>query len=150
MFSHPESRLACPYFIPEKRSESELWQHRARLPLGDGYEGHCSVHGQENVKLTDEELKSACNLGNACCSRLPADRALDSVRFHVKQDSGSALLVQFCTERDHRPREHGLLQFDTSSGTFVASATQPAIVRLAQAFVQSHLERHPRANSART
>jgi hypothetical protein len=142
--------LACPYFIPEKRSESELWLHRARLPLGDGYEGRCSAPGHEDVKLTDEELRLACNLGNACCSRLPADRALDSIRFHVKQDLGSALMVQFCTEREHHPREHGLLQFDAASGTFVAPAAQAQVVRLAQAFVQSHLERHPRANSART
>jgi hypothetical protein len=142
--------LACPYFIPEKRCESELWQHRSRLPLGDGYEGHCSAPGHEDAKPTDEELKSACNLGNSCCSRLPADRALDSVRFHVAEDAGSALKIQFCTERDHRPKEYGLLQFDAVSCTFIAPTAQASILRLAQAFVQSHVERHPRANSART
>jgi hypothetical protein len=141
--------LACPYFVPEKRCESELWQHRARLPLGDGYEGHCSAPGHEGAKPTDDELKSACNLGNACCSRLPADRALDSVRFYVSEDLGSALTLSYCTERDHRPREHGMLKFDAVSGTFVAASAQPPVVRLAQAFVKSHLARHPRANAAR-
>lgn len=150
MFFPLEFCLACPYFVPEKRCETELWTHRARLPLGDGYEGYCSAPGHENVKPSDEELKAACNLGNACCSRLPQDRALDSIRFHVRQDQGTALTVSFCTERDHRPREHGVLQFDAASGTFVAASAHPAVLRLAQAFVQSHLERHPRANSART
>jgi len=150
MSFHPESELACPYFVPEKRCESELWMHRARLPLGDGYDGRCSAPGHEDAKPTDEELKNSCNLGNACCSRLPADRVLDSIRFHVHDDQGSALTVSYCTERDHRPREHGVLQFDAASGTFVAAAAQPAVVRLAQTFVQSHLERHPRVKSART
>ena len=140
--------LACPYFVPEKRCEQELWQHRARLPLGDGYSGRCSAPGHEDAKPTDEELKSACNLGNACCAKLPVDRALDSVRFYVKQDAGSELIVSYCTEREHRPCEHGVLQFDATSGTFVAAPAQPTVVRLAHAFVQSHLERHPRVKSA--
>src|SRR6185369_15982418 len=79
MSQDPEFRLACPYFVPENRCDAELWPHRARLPLGDGYEGHCSAPGHEGALPTQEELKSACNLGNACCERLPADRALDAV-----------------------------------------------------------------------
>jgi hypothetical protein len=150
MSQDPEFRLACPYFVPENRCDAELWPHRARLPLGDGYEGHCSAPGHEGALPTQEELKSACNLGNACCERLPADRALDSVRFYLKQDDGAALTVSFCTERAHSPREHGLLQFDAASGKFVATSAPLAVTRLALAFVKSHLERHPRTNAART
>ena len=147
--------MACPYFIPEKRCESELWTHRARLPLGDGYEGRCGAPGHEASRPSEAELKSACNLGNACCSRLPADRAADSVRFHVISDQGSAIAVDFCTERNHSPRAHGVLHFDAGSGTFVqASSAQAsaemAVLRLAQAFVESYMQRHPRAQRATT
>jgi hypothetical protein len=142
--------LACPYFIPEKRCETELWTHRARLPLGDGYEGRCSAPGFEAERPTEDDLKSGCNLGNACCSRLPKDRDADSVRFHVASDQGSALIVDFCTERDHRPREHGVLQFDATSGTFVEASSHAAVLRLAQAFLQSYMQRHPRAQAAKS
>jgi hypothetical protein len=142
--------LACPYFVPENRCDAELWPHRARLPLGDGYDGHCSAPGHEDERPTQEQLKSACNLGNACCGRLPEDRALDSVRFYLKQDDGTVVTVSFCTERAHSPREHGVLQFDAASGKFVAASAPAVVTRLAQAFVKSHLERHPRANAART
>ena len=141
--------MACPYFIPEKRCETELWTHRTRLPLGDGYAGSCSAPGHEGATPSEEELKSACNLGNSRCCRLPEDRALDSVRFHVKFDEGTLLGLSYCTEREHHPREHGMLQFDAASGTFIAASTESAVLRLAQAFIQSHLQRHPRANSAR-
>jgi hypothetical protein len=43
-----------------------------------------------------------------------------------------------------------MLKFDAVSGTFVAASAQPPVVRLAQAFVKSHLARHPRANAARS
>jgi hypothetical protein len=149
--------LACPFFVPEKRCDAELWPHRARLPLGDGYEGRCSAPGHEDARPSQEELKSACNLGNACCARLPEDRALDAVRFYLKQDDGATLTVSYCTERAHSPREHGMLQFDSASGKFVAAsakfvaASAPQLVtQLAQAFVKSHLERHPCSNAART
>jgi hypothetical protein len=150
MSSEPEFRLACPYFVPENRCDAELWPHRARLPLGDGYEGRCSAPGYEDERPTQEQLKSACNLGNACCGRLPEDRELDSVRFYLNQDDGAALTVSFSTERAHSPREHGVLQFDAASGKFVAASAPLVVTRLAQAFVKSHLERHPRANAART
>jgi hypothetical protein len=80
---------------------------------------------------------------------LPKDRAHDSVRFFVKDDRGNDLKVAYCTERDHLPREHGVLQFNSISGTFVAVSAPPAVQRLAEAFVKSHLERHPRASAAR-
>src|SRR4051794_20534601 len=98
--------MACPYFIPEKRCESELWQHRARLPLGDGYEGRCGVVGFEAERPAEEQLKTACNLGNALCPRLPADREHDAIRFYVAADEGRQLTIDYCTERDHHPRAH--------------------------------------------
>jgi len=150
MSQDPEFRLACPYFVPENRCDAELWPHRARLPLGDGYEGRCSAPGHEDARPTHEELKSACNLGNSSCARLPEGRALDSVRFYLKQDEGVSLTVSFSTERAHSPREYGLLQFDGTSGKFVATSAPLAVTRLALAFVKSHLERHPRTNAART
>lgn len=142
--------MACPYFIPERRCESELWQHRARLPLGDGFEGRCSAPGFEAAAPSEEQLKSACNLGNAHCARLPEDRATDSVRFHVAQDQGGELLVSYCTERAHKPGEHGVLRFDTAAGKFVSTTGNIALMPLAQAFVQSHFQKHPRSSTARS
>jgi hypothetical protein len=142
--------LACPYFIPVKRCESELWRHRARLPLGDGYEGRCGAPGYEAAAPTEDQLKTGCNLGNSRCSRLPEDRAHDSVRFHVRSDQGVQLTVSYCAERDHHPRASGLLQFDAASGNFVAATAEASLLRLAHAFVQSHFLKHPRTLSART
>ncbi len=141
--------MACPYFIPEQRCESELWTHRARLPLGDGYSGGCCAPGHDGVALTDEMLKSACNLGNARCERLPADRTMDSVRFYVKSDEGSKLTVQYCAEREHRPVGHGVLTWDAATRKFTAAPELP-VERLAEAFVQSHLQKFPRSVAARS
>jgi hypothetical protein len=58
--------LACPYFIPTEVHERELWPHRERLPLGDGFAGRCGAHGGDqaaNARCDDETLRLHCNLG---------------------------------------------------------------------------------------
>ena len=56
--------MACPYFIPAEIHQGELWPHRERLPLGDGFSGRCGAqppHGS----CDDENLRLHCNLGYA-------------------------------------------------------------------------------------
>ncbi len=144
--------MACPFFVPEQPSEAELWQHRHRLPLGDGFDGHCSVPGQSTIPLTHDELK-VCNLGYARnCSRLPEKRIADAVRFTVVRDHGASIDIHFVAEREHLPASHGLLTYDCSTAKL--SGADPLcecyVQALAGAFLKSYLRRNPRANSAAT
>ncbi len=143
--------MACPYFIPGERSESELWTHRSRLPLGDGFAGCCGAPGHEGTVPADDQVKS-CNLGYTRCERLPEDRKADAVRFLLSSDEGELVAVQFAVERDHHPVSSGLLKFDVASGKFIEVPTGPlalAIERLGIAFIGSYLQRKPRERAAK-
>ena len=79
--------MACPFFMPTQRAESNAWLHPARLPLGAGWDGHCTASAPDTVPAADE-LREFCNLGYAKgCSRLPADRAADAVRFSIAREA---------------------------------------------------------------
>ena len=68
--------LACPFFMPVQKLDG-AWLHPSRLPLGAGWDGHCSAPGHEGARPSDQELQEFCNLGYAAkCSRLPAERRL--------------------------------------------------------------------------
>ena len=134
--------MACPFFMPTERLVSDLWPHRARLPLGDGYRGVCTVPGQDQAALTDDELKDFCNLGYATgCSRLPRDRHADAVRFIVTQDRDGQIGLYFTSERDHAPREHGPLTFDRAQQRWLATHPDPRVQRMAECYLQSYLSR---------
>ncbi len=76
--------MACPYFMPTSRHEEELWAHRQRLSLGDGFAGCCTAPGRNGCAASDAELKDLCNLGYAsACEHLPAERLADAVRFVI-------------------------------------------------------------------
>lgn len=132
--------MACPYFIPEDRCEAELWQHRGRLPLGDAYSGKCSApsneHTSELVTIENEAL-FGCNLGYANCSRLPADRIADCVRFVITHDEGESVTLAYDTEREHHPVSHGTVEYNPSASTF-AAPLDPGLQKLAEAFLRSY------------
>ncbi len=95
--------MACPYFMPERRFESD-WPFPRRLPLGAGWTGTCAAPGHEGAQPSDEELKSGCNMGYAkACSRLPADRSADAVRFAMGEERDGILHVLFVCERAYLP-----------------------------------------------
>jgi hypothetical protein len=133
--------MACPFFMPTTKSYAAPFLHPTRLPLGAGWNGYCSAPGHNNCEPTNEELKN-CNLGYAAnCSRLPADRASDAIRFSIARDGGSQLSLWFVHERDHRPAGHGTLEYDVSLGAWTSSHADPRIQKMAECYLQSYLQR---------
>jgi len=134
--------LACPFFMPVRKSEDSVWQHPSRLPLGCGWTGLCCAPGYEGVQPTDEELRCFCNLGYATnCPRLPKERPCDAVRFGIARDTGSQLFLLFVCEAGHLPTTHGTLQYDLSLGLWVLSHADPQIQRMAECYLESYLPR---------
>ncbi|MBZ5647258.1 MAG: hypothetical protein LAN37_08560 [Acidobacteriia bacterium] len=134
--------MACPYFMPTERLVSDLWPHRARLPLGDGFRGVCTAPGHEGAALADEELRDFCNLGYARrCPRLPQGRTADAVRFIVTQVREDLVALYFTCERDHAPRDHGPLAYDRAQQRWINPHPDARIQRMAECYVQSYFSR---------
>ena len=139
--------MACPYFMPDERFES-TWPFPKRLPLGAGWSGRCTAPGHNGALPTPDELTSGCNLGYAkTCSRLPADRHADAVRFALGEERDGMVCVLFVCERGYLPASHGELLYDKAQRRWVKSHEQAAVQRMAECYVQARLER--RAPSAR-
>ena len=153
--------MACPYFMPVEKLENGNWPHPARLPLGAGWAGHCTAPGHEGHRPAQDVLEAFCNLGYASsCNWTPQERVWDAVRFAVlapldpasrkkasdnTQDTASApaniLLLRYVCERDHRPVEHGDLEFDLSSAAWQRQHSNPSIQRMAECFLESYLKK---------
>ena len=132
--------MACPFFMPTEKLEGGSWPHPSRLPLGSGWNGHCTASGHEATSLSHTELES-CNLGYAAkCHRLPQDRAWDSVRFGViagNQSSNQTIRLRYVCERDHRPVEHGSLEFDSVALDCQQPHANAQLQKMAECFLQS-------------
>ena len=144
--------MACPYFIPEQRCDAELWQHRARLPLGDGFTGHCCAQG-ESYRPSEAELRELCNIGYAkTCPRLPVGRDADSIRFmgrDVKMNGADALIsIKYLLERGHAPVADGELRYDPATAKWQAPHPDERVQTKAQCYLDSYLARHPIAARA--
>lgn len=134
--------MACPFFMPTSRFEDGGWIHPSRLPLGNGWKGHCSAPGHEGALPTDDHLRELCNLGySSACSRLPEERACDAVRFGVSRDRGSQLAIWFVCESGHRPAGHGTLEYDVPSQQWISSHSDACIQKMAECYLQSYLLR---------
>lgn len=132
--------MACPFFIPTVPHELELWPHRYRLSLGDGFAGCCAAHAPESL-CDDETLRSQCNLGYARCAHLPAERLFDAVRFQVQSQSYTILLVQFACERAHLPASCGELRYDQCSKAWL-DWPDPQLLQLANAAICAWTRQH--------
>src|ERR1700683_302847 len=107
-----EDPVACPFFLPETPLESD-WPFPQRLPLGAGWCGVWTAPGQDGARPSENELKSGCNLRYARnCSRLPADRHADSVRFALGEERDGLLHVRFASELAYLPAAHGELLYE--------------------------------------
>ncbi len=137
--------MACPYFIPAEIHQGELWPHRERLPLGDGFSGRCGAQPQHG-SCDDENLRLHCNLGYAdlgCegCVHLPAGGAFDAIRFLVQRESAAVLRVQFAGELAHRPAWCGELRYDHCVKMWL-DAPDAQILHLAEAAVRAWIARN--------
>jgi hypothetical protein len=136
------SPVACPFFMPTEKLENGSWPHPSRLPLGGGWSGHCTAPGHEGTVPDLSVLEHSCNLGYASsCSRRPADRAWDSVRFQVTRSGERRLMLAYSCERDHRPASYGMLEYDRQSSTWITPHQDNRIMRMAACFLESHLSR---------
>lgn len=134
--------MACPFFYPEERCEAELWQHRRRLPLGDGFRGLCIAPGHVGTRPADDELRDACNMGCALeCQRLPREREADSVAFTVARESDGVLFVRWVKTKDHQPVAHGTLEFDRGTGTWRTQHEDAHMQHMAARFVSVYVGR---------
>jgi len=146
--------LACPFFMPVARLENGSWPHPARLPLGGGWCGHCTAPGHEGELPPQDVLEAFCNLGYASsCSWSPRERLWDAVRFAVSAPRESAsdegrdvdkarfLLLRYVCERDHRPVEHGDLEFDLSQANWLRRHDDARIQKMAECFLESYLKK---------
>jgi hypothetical protein len=143
--------MACPFFMPVEKLESGTWPHPARLPLGCGWSGYCTVPGHEGERLELEELHH-CNLGYAdSCRRMPPVRLWDAVRFAVRANAlrGASIdgelvgriELQYVCERQNRPVEHGTLEFDVVTLRWPRSHCDARVQKMAECFLQVHLDR---------
>ncbi len=142
--------MACPFFLPTHRHDRELWTFRARLPLGDGWAGHCGAPGQEGVVPADEELRDHCNLGYAhACARLPRDRAADAIHFCIAADRDGLISLDYALEREHAPAGSGRLEYECSTSRWAQPHPDLHVQAMAQAYLQSYFARRPRSAAAR-
>jgi len=140
--------VSCPYFYPTERAVTVAWAFPARLPLGAGFCGNCRATGAESA-VSDHDLREHCNLGYAGgCSRLPADRRADCVRFTVASDEGIRITLHYIYERAHAPVEWGKLEYDCVAANWVSALDDAVVQRQAECYVGVYLERRPRATAA--
>jgi hypothetical protein len=150
--------VACPFFMPIEKLENGSWPHTHRLPLGCGWSGHCSAPQHEGEIPSPDELREFCNLGYAeGCTRLPRERSWDSVRFGArtitKTISGGSnagmmetgmIHLRYVCERDHRPVEHGLLEFDPAHDRWPKPHADHRVQRMAECFLTAYFEKRKR------
>lgn len=109
--------MACPYFYPSARLENAGWVVPPRVPLGDAYAGECRAAASP-FQPDETHARHLCNVGNGrgSCDRFPRDASVDAVRFHVAQDLGEFIRIQYVFEKDCWPKENGFVECSTASG----------------------------------
>lgn len=132
--------MACPYFFPVARFETSAWVVAPRLPLGDPYRGECRA-GTAAFEPEETRVREVCNLGygRACCDRFPESAAADAIRFHVADDRGQLIRIQYVFEKDCWPKDRGT--FECSGGGVSKGPDDDILRRQATAFLESYLRR---------
>jgi len=133
--------MACPYFFPVARFENQPWSVPPRLPLGDAFSGVC--HAPGNCVQPDEtRMREVCNLGYGRhgCDQFPKTAAADSIRFHVAEDTGERIKLQYVFEKDCWPGDHGCFECSVTQ-EFSALLGDEILRRQADAFLESYLRR---------
>ena len=134
--------MACPYFYPVARLETNYWAVPPRLPLGDAYSGECRA--QESSFQPDENTaRQFCNLGygRGACERFPDNAEADAVRFHIASEAAAFIRIQYVVEKDCWPRDHGTVECSLPSQTFPGGLADEILGRQLGAFVESYRRR---------
>ena len=77
------------------------------------------------------------------CSRLPAERHADAVRFVLGEEHDGLVRVLFTCEREHLPAGHGELEYEIASASWVQQHHDLRIQRMAECYVAAQRSRRP-------
>ena len=122
------------------------WPNAPKLPLGDAYAGLCQADPVHESEPGLPALRDLCNLGYARgrCARFPPGDGPDAVRFSVERDRDGLIRICWVREKDHRPFDHGPLEYSLETHDFSAAPVDAAVVRQAHAYISSYLRRKTR------
>lgn len=134
--------MACPFFYPIEAFDQSRWHTRPQMPLGDPYDGECRADAA-TYRPNDEELRKLCNLGyvRGKCPRFRHAHEVDAVRFTVSREVNDSIIVTYVQERDHRPFEHGKLEYQMGTQSFVSPHPEVNVHQQARAYVAAYLRR---------
>jgi hypothetical protein len=135
--------VACPFFMPTRTLDRDIWINPPRLPLGEPYYGTCVARPSELYSAPETVQRDFCNCGYARgeCGRFPEDSAADAVRFSIKGDSGGRLRLVYVVEKDHAPVEHGEMEYDGVRKELVNGNMSELLKAQARAFAESYVRR---------
>ena len=89
-------------------------------------------------------MREICNFGYGRdrCDQFPAPASADAIRFHIAQDNGALIKIQYVFEKDCWPREHGELEYSVHTSVNATRTSACAtLMRQADVFVESYLRR---------
>lgn len=97
-------------------------------------------------------MREVCNAGYGRhgCEQFPAAAAADAIRFHVMQDQGALIQIQYVFEKECWPGERGTLDYHTRRGFPSLADTSPAdttLIRQAEAYIESYVRRRDLTNT---
>lgn len=128
--------------MPTEKQEDGAWMHPARLPLGWGWRGYCTAPGHEHAIPSDEQLRDGCNVGYAGnCPYRPNERFCDSIRFGVTKECERRIQLCYVCEKDHRPIEHGALEYDPVLRRWVKVHHNSVFQKMADCYIGEYLLR---------
>jgi hypothetical protein len=134
--------MACPYFYPVARLDTNYWAVPPRLPLGDAYSGECRA--QESSFQPDEKTaRQFCNLGygRGGCERFPSNAEADAVRFHIAGEAAGLIRIQYIVEKDCWPHEHGTFECSLHSPELSDGVPDEILHRQLVTFIESYRRR---------
>ena len=134
--------MACPYFYPVARLETNRWAVPPRLPLGDAYSGECRAE-EASFQPDETMLQQCCNLGygRGRCQHFPNCAEADAVRFHVAGETEAWIRIQYIVEKDCWPVLYGTTVFSIVTREFSAALPDEILRRQASAFIESYRRR---------
>jgi len=90
-------------------------------------------------------MREVCNvgLGHHGCEQFPQGAAADAIRFHVANDAGELINIQYVFEKGCWPAVHGTLDVTRGLVPTLADQTRADEIlrRQAEVFVESYLRR---------